>query len=694
MNNNIHLQPTKHEQFMLELINRARSNPNAEAELYNLNDLNRGLNQNTITSDPKQPLVFNFLLIDAARKHSQWMSDNNNFSHTGQGDTSPGQRMAAAGYNFTYPSGWGENIAWQGTTGIPNVPQYIADEHRSLFLSDGHRKNILDDSYREIGIGAIEDTMYHYDGVITTQKFVYSGLSVFLTGVAFDDLEIEDGFYTIDEGLSNIEVKATRQSDNQIFTTHTMDAGGYQIALSPGTYDIEFFQNGTRIGNTNRRTIDSQNIKLDLDTSNVTQPDQDFTAIRVEAEDYENYHDTTVGNRGGVYRDDDVDLQATSDTGGGFNVGWIGSGEWLTYDVDVPETGLYQIVARVASNRDQQHHLELSLDGQTNSVSFGGTGGWQSWEDALVGEINLTAGNHELRLDMDSSSFNINYIDLLRLDAIRVEAEDYENYFDTSSGNIGGAYRNEDVDLQATTDIGGGFNVGWIAQGEWLTYDVDVPESGSYRIVARVASNRNQQHNLDLSIDGQTNSVSFGSTGGWQSWEDALVGEINLTEGNHELRLDMGSSGFNVNYIDLLRLDKVRVEAEDYENYFDSTSGNIGKAYRNEDVDLQATKDIGGGFNVGWIAQGEWLTYDMDVPETGSYKIVARVASKVNRQHQLDLSLDGQTSSVSFGGTGGWQTWEDAIVGEINLTAGNHELRLDMDSSSFNINYIDFIPEF
>ena len=50
------------------------------------------------------------------------------------------------------------------------------------------------------------------------------------------------------------------------------------------------------------------------------------------------YHDTTPGNSGNQYRNDDVDIQATSDIGGGYNVGWIRDGEWLAFDVDVAQT--------------------------------------------------------------------------------------------------------------------------------------------------------------------------------------------------------------------------------------------------------------------------------------------------------------------------------------------------------------------
>ena len=57
----------------------------------------------------------------------------------------------------------------------------------------------------------------------------------------------------------------------------------------------------------------------------------------IQAEDFDDggasvaYLDTTSGNRGGVYRQTDVDIEATSDAGGGFDIGWARAGEWLQY---------------------------------------------------------------------------------------------------------------------------------------------------------------------------------------------------------------------------------------------------------------------------------------------------------------------------------------------------------------------------
>lgn len=262
-------QPNAQEQYMLELVNRARQNPVAEANRYGI-DLNQGLSSGTISSNSKQPLAFNLKLIDSSRNHSQWMLDTDNFSHTGVGNSSPGDRMEDAGYNFTGSWTWGENIAWKGTTGTPNFTEFIADEHENLFKSPGHRVNILGDNFREVGIGAkIGEFNYQssdYNSVMTTQNFAKSGSSIFLTGVAFDDEVLDDDFYTVGEGLSGIEVEAIRQSDDRVFSTTTMSAGGYQIALGAGTYEVTFSDNNINLGNTQTITIGSNNIKLDLNT--------------------------------------------------------------------------------------------------------------------------------------------------------------------------------------------------------------------------------------------------------------------------------------------------------------------------------------------------------------------------------------------------------------------------------------------
>jgi Ca2+-binding RTX toxin-like protein len=88
---------------------------------------------------------------------------------------------------------------------------------------------------------------------------------VFLTGVAFNDSVAENNFYDVGEGLGGIKIEAVNQSTNEKLSTTTMGSGGYGINLQPGTYQVTFSDNN--INHQATVTIDSKNIKLDLDTS-------------------------------------------------------------------------------------------------------------------------------------------------------------------------------------------------------------------------------------------------------------------------------------------------------------------------------------------------------------------------------------------------------------------------------------------
>lgn len=133
----------------------------------------------------------------------------------------------------------------------------------------------------------------------------------------------------------------------------------------------------------------------------------------IEAEQYVTASDTTAGNEGGAYRSGDVDIEATSDPqGGSYNVGWIESGEWLQYEVNVDSETTFDVAARVASNSGGGS-LHVNVDGsQQASTSFGATGGWQSWTTVDVGQITIPSGTHTLRVVADAAGWNLNYIDV------------------------------------------------------------------------------------------------------------------------------------------------------------------------------------------------------------------------------------------------------------------------------------------
>lgn len=218
---------TANEQYLLELINRGRLDPAAEAARFGV-ALNAGLAAGTITTAAKQVVAANALLESAATDHSLWMLATDTFSHTGAGGTSPGQRASAKGYNW---SSYGENIGWTGTTGPLNFTQAVSDIYQNLFLSPGHRANTMGTNHREVGLGAEQGVFTsggtNYNAGMVTELFATSGTQSFLTGVAYKDTNA-DKFYSIGEGLSGITFTAQAKS------TTTALAGGYALGLTAG----------------------------------------------------------------------------------------------------------------------------------------------------------------------------------------------------------------------------------------------------------------------------------------------------------------------------------------------------------------------------------------------------------------------------------------------------------------------------
>ena len=271
--------PSTYDQYMLELVNRAREDPEAEVARYDAShwdgtpDLNEGLAPGTISSAAKPPVAFNVYLIDAARGHSQWMLDNDTFGHTGEGGSTPSERAVAAGYTLTAPWSVGENIAWKGTMGSVDVTQYVWELEGQFFgdagvAGRGHRIKLMYADLREVGIGvltgAYTDDSTTYNSVMVAEDFAYSGSSIFLTGVAYDDSVTDDDFYTPGEGLDAVSITAIRQSDSSEYSTTTWASGGYSLAVPSGTYEITAAsaELGTLV--VNNVVVSTVNVKLDF----------------------------------------------------------------------------------------------------------------------------------------------------------------------------------------------------------------------------------------------------------------------------------------------------------------------------------------------------------------------------------------------------------------------------------------------
>ena len=118
------------------------------------------------------------------------------------------------------------------------------------------------------------------------------------------------------------------------------------------------------------------------------------------------------------------------------------------------------------------------------------------------------------------------------------------------------------------------------------------------------------------------------------------------------------------------------IEAEDYTTggegvgYHDTTAGNHDNVYRHDGVDLSVNPS--GGYNIGYVVDGEWLAYTLAVPSAGMYTVSCSVASWADGR-SLALSVDGTslgTLAVPNNLCSGWRT----VSKQVALPAGSHRL--------------------
>jgi beta-glucanase (GH16 family) len=298
----------------------------------------------------------------------------------------------------------------------------------------------------------------------------------------------------------------------------------------------------------------------------------------VQAENYDTggqgvaYNVTSINGSGNSYRSDGVDLEVTTDTGGGYDLGWTTGGQWFRYTVNVATAGTYTVTFRVAAITavaDAFHMANSSGTNLSGSINVPATGAWQTWTN-VTASVTLPAGQQTLTINQDNAGWNLNYTTFTSTSGGEgafggtpaaipgtVQAENYDTGgqgvgYDVSSTN-GSAnnYRSDGVDLEVTTDTGGGYDLGWTTSGQWFRYTVNVATAGAYTVTFRVAAINAVTDALHISNSSGSNlsgSVNVPATGAWQAWT-SVTATVTLPAGVQTLTVNQDAAGWNINYL-------------------------------------------------------------------------------------------------------------------------------------------------
>ncbi|WP_035058326.1 DUF5010 domain-containing protein [Andreprevotia chitinilytica] len=189
--------------------------------------------------------------------------------------------------------------------------------------------------------------------------------------------------------LTLIEGFTDWEEDAAIFRVRNLDTNGNPLGYSQTLYDYP-------------------NQRLDIVRMYSQNP---FPAsLKFEAAGADQFGGAAGGNgKVNFYRNGNIAIEPSSDTGGGFNVGWMQRGEWIEWE-SVPFNGTPHFMVRIATpNTGMTAHLVIDGVAQARKT-LPNTGGWQTWATFDLGTYGTYSNSyHTVRLVFDSGNVNVNW---------------------------------------------------------------------------------------------------------------------------------------------------------------------------------------------------------------------------------------------------------------------------------------------
>ena len=342
-----------------------------------------------------------------------------------------------------------------------------------------------------------------------------------------------------------------------------------------------------------------------------------------------NYHvstgNYTAWNSGWNYRNDGVDIEVCADNvyTNGYNVGFLDANEWMQYEVDVAESGVYEIRVRTAAEGSGgSMHFAFGDADITHSVVAQPTGGWQTWETTTIPNVIIDKDDTYLKFYVDRSGFNVSSFEFIKTE------------IDISSltTEFVGAITIDEHTIKMNTNkfidsplpgAPGGFEI--------FVEDISIP-------ITEIAIDPDNPRIIRFSIDynlKSTETIKISYSGS----------QITATDGTELADFSLEDVK---NTVIIVHQIPGRIQAED----FDFQSGIV----------LETSTDVDNGKNIGFLDIGDYLDYEVNIPAGGNYIVDYRTAGEfgIGGLELQMIDAAGNVSIISnpsFAATGGWQTW-------------------------------------
>ena len=136
-----------------------------------------------------------------------------------------------------------------------------------------------------------------------------------------------------------------------------------------------------------------------------------------------------------------------------------------------------------------------------------------------------------------------------------------------------------------------------------------------------------------------------------------------------------------------------KIEAENYDKgengrgFLDTDIENENDIYRKDNAGLDSAD---GAIVYGYAVKDDWLRYTVNVTSAESLEVVSRVSS-AGDSGQFSILIDEKSiATVTVPNTGDWKTYENVKTVIAPLAKGPHTLKIKVDKSYFNLDWVEF----
>lgn len=252
--------PTADEQHLLQLINRFRTDPQGEfARLIastsplvardsvlqidlDYAQVNGAALQSQLSSLASlPPLAWNGAISNFAASHNAQMIATSPPQQFHSNTLQRRQALLDAGVNLRFQLGEkinSENVYGHGKSVVHTFGSFVIDWQRGgpNGMQSAHRDAIMNANYEQIGHAITPYAGGSFGPLVTTQVLAnIENPPVMAVGAMYEDRN-RSGWYEAGEGLGGVQIVFSGAAGT--FTTNSLSAGGYQIELPPGTYQV------------------------------------------------------------------------------------------------------------------------------------------------------------------------------------------------------------------------------------------------------------------------------------------------------------------------------------------------------------------------------------------------------------------------------------------------------------------------